>query len=104
MHTSSAVPAHYRADIDGLRGVAVGCVVAFHYFPHVVRGGFIGVDVFFVISGYLIAGMILQQLRSGTFVAIDFYGRRIRRIFPCLLLVLLSTCVLGWYLLFPGEF
>jgi peptidoglycan/LPS O-acetylase OafA/YrhL len=102
--TSPAAPALYRADIDGLRGIAIGCVVAYHYFPHVVRGGYVGVDVFFLISGYLIADMILQQLRCGTFTAIDFYSRRIRRIFPCLLIVLLAVCAFGWYLLFPGEF
>jgi peptidoglycan/LPS O-acetylase OafA/YrhL len=97
-------PTGYRSDIDGLRGIAVSCVVAFHYFPHVVRGGYVGVDVFFVISGYLIAGIILYKLRCGSFSIFDFYSRRIRRIFPCLLIVLLVVLGFGWYVLFPNEF
>jgi peptidoglycan/LPS O-acetylase OafA/YrhL len=94
----------YRSDIDGLRGVAIAGVVAFHYFPHVVRGGFVGVDIFFVISGYLIAGIILRQLREGAFGLINFYARRIRRIIPSLLIILAASSAFGWYVLFPGEF
>ena len=78
----------YRRDIDGLRAVAILSVMAFHAFPTAVPGGFVGVDIFFVISGYLISGIILDDLRKGSFTFSGFYVRRIRRIFPALALVL----------------
>jgi peptidoglycan/LPS O-acetylase OafA/YrhL len=88
----------YRADIDGLRAVAVVLVVAFHAFPAAVTGGFIGVDVFFVISGYLITGLILSDLRSSSFTFAGFYARRARRILPALAVVLAAVLALGWWL------
>ncbi len=94
----------YRRDIDGLRAFAVLSVVVFHAFPDAIPGGFVGVDVFFVISGYLITGILLKELNSGTFSFRDFYSRRIRRIFPALILVLLSCLVAGWFLLTPSEY
>ena len=94
----------YRADIDGLRAVAILAVLAFHAFPKAVPGGFYGVDAFFVISGYLIGGIILRQLEQGRFRFLDFYGRRIRRIFPALLVVLATTLVVGWFTLLPQEY
>ncbi len=94
----------YRPDIDGLRAIAVLSVVAFHAFPSAMPGGFIGVDIFFVISGYLISGIIVKGLNDGSFSYGDFYARRIRRIFPALFLVLTTTAVLGWFFLFPKEF
>ena len=69
----------YRSDIDGLRAVAVLSVLAFHAFPGWLSGGFVGVDIFFVISGYLISGIILGNLAEGRFTFLDFYQRRIRR-------------------------
>lgn len=93
----------YRSDIDGLRAIAVLLVVAFHAFPVVIRGGFIGVDVFFVISGYLITGIIWRELRSGNFSPISFYARRIRRIFPALIVVLAAVMALGWFTLLPNP-
>src|ERR1700730_7056096 len=81
----------YRSDIDGLRAIAVLSVVAFHFNVGPVPGGFIGVDVFFVISGYLITASIIDNLRAGSFTFSDFYQRRVRRIFPALLVVLLFT-------------
>jgi peptidoglycan/LPS O-acetylase OafA/YrhL len=99
----SAHPA-YRRDIDGLRAVAVIAVVVFHGFPNLLEGGFVGVDVFFVISGYLISGIILNGLAHGSFRFADFYQRRIRRIFPSLTIVLLTFLVLGWILLLPDEY
>ena len=76
--------AAYRGDIDGLRAIAVLLVIGFHFFPRYVPGGFIGVDVFFVISGFLITRLIVVGLEGGSFTLADFYARRIRRIFPAL--------------------
>jgi peptidoglycan/LPS O-acetylase OafA/YrhL len=94
----------YRADIDGLRALAVLSVVIYHAFPNLLPGGFIGVDVFFVISGYLITGILLKELEAGSFSILKFYIRRIRRIFPALLLVLVACLVFGWYVLFDDEY
>jgi peptidoglycan/LPS O-acetylase OafA/YrhL len=94
----------YRPDIDGLRAIAVLSVVAFHAFPSWVRGGFIGVDVFFVISGYLISTIIFENLDKGTFSFFDFYSRRIRRIFPALLIVLIACFAFGWFTLLANEY
>jgi peptidoglycan/LPS O-acetylase OafA/YrhL len=94
----------YRPDIDGLRAIAVGSVVLYHAFPSLVPGGFVGVDIFFVISGFLITTILLQSLAAGDFSYRDFYARRVRRIFPALLLVLVATLAFGWYVLLPGEF
>lgn len=93
----------YRADIDGLRAVAILAVLFYHAFPDVVPGGFIGVDVFFVISGYLIGGVIFQDLARGRFSLGNFYIRRVRRLFPALLLVLATSLVAGWGLLLSYE-
>lgn len=95
---SSAKPhaGHYRPDIDGLRAIAILSVLAFHAFPSVLPGGFVGVDVFFVISGYLITGLLLDDLAIGRFSLVDFYKRRIRRIFPALLIVLVACLAYGW--------
>lgn len=94
----------YRPDVDGLRAVAVLAVVAFHAFPSWIRGGFIGVDVFFVISGYLISTIIFENLDKGTFSFTEFYARRIKRIFPALLLVLIACFVFGWFALLADEY
>lgn len=100
---SSASHPHYRPDIDGLRAVAVFIVVLFHAFPQTLPGGFVGVDVFFVISGYLISRILLQGLERDRFTLIGFYARRVRRIFPALLVVLAASLVLGWRLLDPDA-
>lgn len=94
----------YRPDIDGLRAVAALGVVIFHIWPSVLRGGYVGVDVFFVISGYLISSIILKGVSQGTFSLADFYIRRARRIFPALIVVLLFSFAVGWYVLLPHEF
>lgn len=94
----------YRPDIDGLRAIAVLAVVAFHAFPDYVKGGFIGVDIFFVISGYLISTIIYEGLDGGTFRFSEFYVRRIRRIFPALILVLVTCFVFGWFTLLADEY
>lgn len=93
----------YRPDIDGLRAVAVILVVAYHAFPNLRTGGFVGVDVFFVISGYLITQIVLVGLQAQTFSLAEFYRRRVRRIVPALLVVMAACCVAAWYLLLPGE-
>jgi peptidoglycan/LPS O-acetylase OafA/YrhL len=95
---------HYRPAVDGLRGVAVLAVLGFHAFPETVSGGYIGVDVFFVISGFLITSIIARQLLHADFSFADFYWRRVRRLFPALILVLATTLALGWFLLLPSEF
>ncbi|MDK2123291.1 acyltransferase family protein [Parachitinimonas caeni] len=95
---------NYRPEIDGLRAIAVLAVILFHAFPTRVQGGFIGVDVFFVISGYLITRIILNELADGTFSFAQFYIRRIRRIFPALLLMLASCLIAGWLVLISTEF
>lgn len=94
----------YRAEIDGLRAFAVLSVVIYHAFPSLLKGGFIGVDVFFVISGYLITRVIFEDLDKGTFSFTGFFGRRIRRIFPALILVLLTALTFGWFALFADEY
>lgn len=94
----------YRSDIDGLRAVAVLSVIAFHAFPVWLKGGFIGVDIFFVISGYLISGHIFESLENGTFSIRTFYAKRIRRIFPALSLVLLACLAFGWFALLTDEY
>jgi len=94
----------YRPEIDGLRAVAVVSVVLFHAFPTLLPGGFIGVDVFFVISGYLITGIIAQPVNGGTFSFRDFYSRRARRLFPALTVVLLTVLVVGAFILMPLQY
>jgi len=107
-HAGAGIPhsaaSSYRPDIDGLRAVAILSVLAFHAFPRAVPGGFVGVDVFFVISGYLIGGILLGALDSGRFSLGDFYSRRIKRIFPPLIIVLAVTYAFGWNLLLADEF
>lgn len=103
MHAHLSHP-KYRADIDGLRAIAVLPVVAFHAFPSRMPGGFIGVDIFFVISGFLISTIIFENLRNGTFSFSEFYARRISRIFPTLILVMLTSGVIGWFVMLPDEF
>lgn len=94
----------YRPDIDGLRAIAILSVIGFHGFPNLVPGGFIGVDIFFVISGYLISWIIFENLQENRFSFIDFYTHRIRRIFPSLLLLFLVVFLAGYFLLSSGEF
>jgi peptidoglycan/LPS O-acetylase OafA/YrhL len=101
---SSGTISHYRGDIDGLRAIAVLSVVGFHAFPRALHGGFTGVDVFFVISGFLISGIIFEDLRRGRFSFAKFYARRFRRIFPALIVVLAACLLYGSLALAPDEF
>lgn len=94
----------YRPDIDGLRAVAILSVLAYHATPWRMPGGFIGVDIFFVISGFLISTIIFSSLERGRFSLVEFYVRRIRRIFPALILVLVFSFAVGWFVLFDDEY
>lgn len=94
----------YRPDIDGLRAVAILSVVIFHAFPFRLPGGFVGVDVFFVISGFLISTIIFRSLQRGDFSFAEFYAHRIKRIFPALIVVLTACYAFGWFTLLPNEF
>ncbi|HAG53210.1 MAG TPA: acyltransferase, partial [Alphaproteobacteria bacterium] len=93
----------YRKDIDGLRAIAVLLVVLFHVgFP--ISGGFVGVDIFFVISGFLIASLIQKQILRDKFSFKGFYLHRMRRILPALITVIVTTFIAGWFLLMPEEY
>lgn len=95
---------NFRWDIQGLRAIAVLCVVVFHIVPESLPGGFIGVDMFFVISGYLIMGQIWKGINKGSFSLYEFYCRRVKRLFPALFVTLLVTSIFSYYLLIPSEF
>jgi peptidoglycan/LPS O-acetylase OafA/YrhL len=94
---------NYRADIDGLRAVAVLAVVFYHFGIGGFAGGFVGVDVFFVISGFLITEIIQREIKQGRFTFAGFYERRIRRIFPALFVVLAATLLAGYFILLPSD-
>jgi peptidoglycan/LPS O-acetylase OafA/YrhL len=93
----------YRADIDGLRAVAVLFVLAYHLGIHRLSGGFVGVDIFFVISGFLISSVILSELNRSRFSIVSFYERRVRRICPALVVLLTCTTLLAYRFLLPSE-
>jgi peptidoglycan/LPS O-acetylase OafA/YrhL len=94
----------YRPDIDGLRAIAVVSVIVFHAFPSVLPGGYIGVDIFFVISGFLITSIIEREIADHSFSIKSFYLKRIKRLFPALIVVLSATLLFGWVALFQDEF
>jgi len=94
----------YRAEIDGLRAIAVIAVVGFHLFPEFIRGGFVGVDVFFVISGFLISSIIFKETENEKFSFLNFYSRRIKRLFPALIIILAMFYFYGWFVLLSDEF
>jgi peptidoglycan/LPS O-acetylase OafA/YrhL len=93
----------YRHEIDGLRALAILPVVLFHYRVPFFGGGFVGVDVFFVISGYLITSLIAGEMADGRFSLVQFYERRIRRIFPALFAMLIVATIAAYFLLFPAD-
>lgn len=103
-NSSTASISKYRPDIDGLRALAVIAVVCFHAFPNRMPGGFVGVDVFFVISGYLISRIIFENMERSEFSFPEFYIRRINRIFPSLIVVLVSSFAFAWLALLADEF
>jgi len=94
----------YRPDIDGLRGLAMFPILFLHAGLSLTPGGFIGVDIFFVISGYLIIDIVRNQLAAGKFSLLDFMSRRVRRIFPAAFVTVSLTLLAGWFLLGPYDY
>jgi peptidoglycan/LPS O-acetylase OafA/YrhL len=95
---------HRRKDIDGLRGIAVLAVVGYHFFPEWIHAGYIGVDVFFVISGFVITALLMRDKRMTIQGLASFWGRRIRRLIPALITVLVVTAILGWFVMWPTQY
>ena len=102
----------YRPEIDGLRAIAVLSVIIYHagfeinisnQIYKLLPGGFLGVDIFYVISGYLITYLILEKIKNNTFTFTDFYERRIRRLLPILFVVILSSIIAGYILMMPNQ-
>ncbi len=100
---TSTVQLGYRADIEGLRGISVLSVFAVHSVPDALRGGFIGVDVFFVLSGYLISSITMRELEAGSFSIAGFYAARVRRLLPSLVVVLLTCLVFAAFWAVPSD-
>lgn len=94
----------YRPDIDGLRAIAVLSVCAYHFGVRSLAGGFVGVDIFFVISGYLITSNVAKEIKEGHFSFVSFYKRRVRRLLPAYFVVAFSTMAAGYYFLLPEGF
>ena len=94
----------YRPEVDGLRSIAVCAVIAHHLYSGLLPSGFLGVDIFFVISGFLISRIILLGLDDQTFSFTAFYANRVRRLFPALLLVLAACLIFGWFFFLPDEY
>lgn len=94
---------HYRPDIDGMRAVAVLSVIVFHIDAAWLPGGFLGVDIFFVLSGYLITRIISREMQDGTFSFVEFYKRRAKRILPAFVFVLLLATPVVWYLFLKRD-
>ena len=93
----------YNPSIDGLRGIAISLVLLFHIWPEYFSFGYVGVDIFFVLSGYLITQIIYTKLESNSFSLKEFYRNRIRRIFPALIVVLVTTLLIGYLFILPSS-
>jgi peptidoglycan/LPS O-acetylase OafA/YrhL len=104
LNKSSAWNTSYLPEIDGLRAFSIIFVIAYHAFPDLLKSGYVGVDIFFVISGFLITNYIIKNLEKGQFSPIEFFGRRIRRLFPTLIVVMASSIIFGWFVLLDGEY
>lgn len=104
MTTKIEVEKLWRNDITGLRALAVLPILIYHAFPQLIPGGFFGVDVFFVISGFLISSIIFRNIQNGTFSYLSFYDKRIKRIIPNLLLLLTFVMLVGYFLLFSPDY
>ena len=95
---------NYKPEIDSLRGIAVFLVILFHFDLFMVSGGYVGVDVFFVISGYLITGLIINDVKENKFSLIEFYTKRLRRIIPALYFTIFIVLILSYFILSPDHF
>jgi len=104
LNKSSAWNTSYLPEIDGLRAFSIIFVIVYHAFPDLLKSGYVGVDIFFVISGFLITNYIIKNLEKGQFSPIEFFGRRIRRLFPTLIVVMASSIIFGWFVLLDGEY
>ena len=100
---SSSPTLSYRPEIDGLRAIAVFSVILFHAGFESFEGGYIGVDVFFVISGYLITSLLLNEFENKTVSLLNFYERRARRLIPALYIVLVVCIPFSWFMLIPSQ-
>ena len=104
-HTElDAIHQKRRLDIDALRGFAVLAVLTYHFFPQVSKSGFVGVDVFFVISGFVITNLLIRKQFLNAAALKSFWAHRVRRIFPALALVLSASLILGWFILWPAQY
>ncbi len=101
---SNITRSDYRPDIDGLRAIAVGLVILCHAGFSWFKGGFIGVDVFFVLSGYLITTIIFKEMTEVSFAFSSFYLRRIKRLIPALVFMLIGTSIAAYFILFADDF
>jgi peptidoglycan/LPS O-acetylase OafA/YrhL len=104
MHASPHSPRQFYPEIQGLRAVAVIAVILFHFQPHWLVGGYVGVDMFFVISGFLITKMIQNDLVEGSFSIVRFYKNRVIRLLPNLFAMILATVIIGYLVLRPYDF
>lgn len=93
-----------RTDIECLRGLSICFVILFHGFPKIFSGGFMGVDIFFVISGFLISGIIFNEISNNSFSFKNFYCRRIKRLYPALISFLILAIILGWFFMNLHEY
>lgn len=93
----------YRPDVDGLRAVAVLAVILYHAGLKALPGGYVGVDIFFVISGFVITSAVQPDMAAGRFLVRDFYERRIRRIFPALFAMVAASLCVGWWVMMPDD-
>lgn len=94
----------FRSDIQGLRAIAVLSVLFWHTFPNLLRGGYVGFDIFFVISGFLISGIIIREIEKQHFSIFDFFRRRIRGLFPAFSVTTLCTLIAGYFCLSPQAY
>ena len=94
----------FRDDINGLRAIAVIAVVIFHFYPTLLTGGFAGVDVFFVISGFLMTGIICRGIEKNEFSILKFYAARANRLIPALTVFCLVILILGWFFITPWDY